>query len=202
MKRSKLFLYLLMAIPIGLMVIPTVIVLAVALVPTGVAFVVERGKGYYGGLTVGAMNLAGAMPYLTDLWFKGHTVPAAIGIITNVFAWMMFYGAAMFGWAIYATTPSIVSAFMAMTAGHRITAMRAQQRELVQKWGPDVESVYEPEGPKAAARTPARSLPPTARSRIRSISTPCGCPQAPRARSSGSGASKCSFLPLTGMRES
>jgi hypothetical protein len=28
--------------------------------------------------------------------------------------------------------------------------MRAQQKELVMKWGPDVESVYEPEG-KAAA---------------------------------------------------
>src|SRR3954462_14400742 len=145
MKRSQLFLYAMLAIPIGLLIIPTVIVLGVAMVPTGVAFLVERGKGYYGGLTVGVMNLAGAMPYLTDLWFKGHNVQAAVGIITNVFAWMMFYGAAIFGWAIYATTPSIVSSFMAMTAGTGIPSMRAQQRELVQKWGPDVESVYEPE---------------------------------------------------------
>jgi hypothetical protein len=144
-KRSRFFLYLLIAIPIGLMAVPTVIVLSVALVPTAVAFVVERGKGYYCGLTVGCMNLAGAMPYLTDLWFKGHTVPAATAIITNVFAWMMFYGAAMFGWAIYSTTPSVVSTFMTMTAGRRITTLRDTQRELVQKWGPDVESIYEPE---------------------------------------------------------
>jgi hypothetical protein len=152
MKRSRIFLYLLLAIPVGLMAIPTVIVLAVALVPTGVAFVVDRGKGHYGGLTVGAMNLAGAFPYLMDLWFKGHTVDAAIGIITNVFAWMMFYGAAMFGWAIYSTTPSLISTFMTMTSGRRIIALRDQQRELVQKWGPDVESIYEPEG-KAPAET-------------------------------------------------
>ncbi len=150
-KRSTAFLYVMLAIPIGLMIIPTVIVLAVALVPTGVAFIMERGKGYYGGLTVGAMNLAGASPYLADLWTQGHTVQVALGIITNVFAWLVFYGAAMFGWAIYSTTPAAVSAFMTMTAGHRITGMRAQQRELVQKWGPDVESVYEPEGAKAAA---------------------------------------------------
>ncbi len=145
MNKSRLFLYAIIAIPIGLLMIPTMIVLMVAMIPTGVAFLMERGKGYYGGLTVGAMNLAGTSPYLADLWFKGHNIPAAVGIITNVFAWMMFYGAALFGWAIYSTTPSIVSAFMTMTAGNRITGMRAQQRELVQKWGPDVESVYEPD---------------------------------------------------------
>ena len=153
MNRSRVFLYLIIAIPIGLLMIPTVIVLAVALVPTLVAFIVERGKGYYGGITVGALNLSGTAPYLADLWFKGHTVPAAVGIITNVFAWMMFYGAAVFGWAIYSTTPSLVSTFMTMTAGRRITALRETQRELVQKWGPDVESVYEPEGGAKAAES-------------------------------------------------
>ncbi len=157
-KRSTFFLYVMLAIPIGLMVIPTVIVLAVALVPTGVAFIMERGKGYYGGLTVGAMNMAGTAPYLADLWSQGHTVNVALGIITNVFAWMMFYGAALFGWAIYSATPAAVSAFMTMTAGHRITALRAQQRELVQRWGPDVESVYEPEG-KAASDQKQASQP-------------------------------------------
>jgi hypothetical protein len=158
MNKSRFFLYTLIAIPIALMIIPTVIVLAVALIPTGVAFLVERGKGYYGGLTVGCMNLAGTSPYLFDLWFKGHTVSAATGIITNVFAWMMFYGAAMFGWAIYSTTPSLVSTFMTMTSGRRITALRAQQRDLVQKWGPDVESIYEPEGGKAATVPDSMSM--------------------------------------------
>lgn len=143
--RSTFFLYAIIAIPIGLLIVPTMIVLSVALVPTLVAFLLERKKGMYGGLTVGAMNLAGAAPFLADLWFDGHTIQAAVGIITNVFAWMSFYGAAMFGWAIYSTTPSVVSTFMAMTAGRRISVMRDEQKELLQKWGPDVESIYEPE---------------------------------------------------------
>jgi hypothetical protein len=158
-KRSTAFLYVMLAIPIALMIIPTVIVLAVALVPTGVAFIMERGKGYYGGLTVGAMNLAGTTPYIADLWAQGHTIEAALGIITNVFAWLVFYGAALFGWAIYSTTPAAVGAFMTMTSGHRITAMRAQQKELVQKWGPDVESVYEPEGRAAEQAAMAAAEP-------------------------------------------
>lgn len=142
--RNTFFLYTLIAVPIGLLIAPTMIVLSVALLPTGVAFLLERKKGIYGGLTVGALNLAGAAPFLGDLWFDGHTVEAALDIITNVFAWMSFYGAAVFGWAIYSTTPSLIGTFMSMTAGRRITDLREQQRELVQKWGPDVESVFEP----------------------------------------------------------
>jgi hypothetical protein len=149
MKRSKFLLYTLIVVPIGAMIIPTVVVLSVALVPTAVAFIMERKKGFYGGITVGALNLAGTTPYLTDLWFKGHTVDAAIGIITSVLAWAAFYGAAAVGWAIYAITPNLVSSFMAMTAGRQITTLRARQRELVQTWGPDVEVVYEPEHVKA-----------------------------------------------------
>ncbi|MGE4061749.1 MAG: hypothetical protein AB7E79_00115 [Rhodospirillaceae bacterium] len=158
-RRSNFFLYALIAVPIGLLIVPTMIVLGVALVPTGVAFLLERKRGFYGGLTVGAMNLAGAAPFLADLWFDGHNIAHAVDIITNVFAWMSFYGAAVFGWAIYSTTPSVVGTFMAMTAGRRIAAMRDQQKDLVQKWGPDVESVYEPEKkPGEAERRPPDSL--------------------------------------------
>jgi hypothetical protein len=158
MKRSNIALYTLMALGIGAMIVPTVVVLSVALVPTGVAFIVERRNGYYGGVTVGAMNLAGAAPYLTDLWFKGHTLAAAVQIVTSVLAWAVFYGAAAVGWAIYAVTPSIVSATIAMTAGRQITALRAKERELVQTWGPDVEATYEPAGLQATEAAAATSM--------------------------------------------
>ena len=55
--------------------------------------------------------------------------------------------------------PTIIGSFLTMTAGRRIESMRANQKELVAKWGPDVESVYEPEhkdkGAHAAQTTPA-----------------------------------------------
>lgn len=151
--RSNAFLYVLLAAGISFAIIPTIVVLSVALLPSGVAFLVERGKGWYGGVTVGSLNMAGAAPYLVDLWTKNHTVDGAIDVITNVWAYLIIYGSAGFGWAIYTTMPAVVGSFMAMTAGRRITALRDQQKELVLKWGPDVESVYEPEK-KAQAATP------------------------------------------------
>jgi hypothetical protein len=161
-KKQPVVLYAIGAVSIGAMMIPTVVVISVALVPTAVALILERKKGWYGGVTVGAMNLAGTLPYLTDLWFKGHTVDAAIGIITSVLAWFVFYGCAAIGWAIYAVTPNLVSSFMAMTAGRQITSLRAKQRDLVQTWGPDVEIIYEPEHLKAAAAEKAVVAPPMA----------------------------------------
>ena len=136
------------AIPIALMIIPTVIVLLFALLPTAVTFVMERGKGWYGGACVGSLNMAGAAPSLVELWFTGHTIEAAFGAIGNVFTILIIYGSAAIGWAIYSTTPSLISAYMAMTSGRRITALQTQQKELSLKWGPDLESVYEPAGGK------------------------------------------------------
>lgn len=158
-KRSNAFLYFMIAVPIALTIIPTVVVLSVALLPTGVAFLIERGKGWYAGVTVGGFNLAGAAPYLTDLWFKDHSVDGAIAIITNVWAYLLIYLAAMFGWAVYTTMPSIIGSFMTMTAGRRIESMRANQKELVAKWGPDVESVYEPERRDGAAAAGGHAAP-------------------------------------------
>ncbi len=94
--KSRVFLYMMLAIPIGLMIVPTMIVLMFALLPSGVAFVMERGKGVYGGVCVGAMNLAGASPYLVDLWFEDHTVEAAFAVLTDVFAILIIYGCAAF----------------------------------------------------------------------------------------------------------
>jgi hypothetical protein len=149
--RSNAFLYVLVAAMVSFAIIPTIVVLSVMLLPTAVAFLVERGKGYYAVVTIGALNLAGASPYLVDLWFKDHTVDGALDVITNIWAYLIIYSAAGFGWAIYSTMPAVVGSFMAMGAGRRIAALREQQKELVQKWGPDVESIYE--GDKALAGT-------------------------------------------------
>ncbi|MDX2145312.1 MAG: hypothetical protein SFV19_18310 [Rhodospirillaceae bacterium] len=169
--RSNAFLYVLIAAMVSFAIIPTIVVLSVMMLPTAVAFLIERGKGYYAVVTIGSLNLAGTSPYLVELWFKDHTVDGAMDVITNIWAYLIVYSAAGFGWAVYSTMPAVVASFMAMGAGRRIAALREQQKDLVQKWGPDVESVYEgdkplagqpaaakPAAPKPAAPIPAKTL--------------------------------------------
>jgi hypothetical protein len=150
--KNQIYLYAMIAIPLALMFIPTVIMLAFIFLPACVAMLIERSRGWYCGVCVGAMSLAGASPAMTDLWFNNHSIQGAFQTIGNLWTILLIYGCAAIGWAIYSPTPSIVSTFMAMTAGRRIEALKLQQKELVLKWGTDVESVYEPQD-KGAGQT-------------------------------------------------
>lgn len=142
--RNMTMLIVLIVIPLGLIMFPTTVLLGFALLPTFVAWIMERGRPHaYGIYCVGGFNMAGVAPYMTEMWFTEHTVSAALGTLSDVFALLVIFGSAAFGWLVYASTPSLVATFMAMTAGRRITALKAQQATLVQKWGNDVKSSYE-----------------------------------------------------------
>lgn len=117
---------------------PTLLLLAFAMLPTFVAMVVDRGPKRYGGATVGGLNFAGVVPYLMDLWSGANDVPHALTIISDVFTLVVIFGAAAFGWLLYSATPGVVGAFIGMTSTRRIAALRSRQQELLRDWGPEV----------------------------------------------------------------
>lgn len=118
--------------------LPTVLLLALAMLPTFVATVVDRAPGKYGGITVGGMNFAGVAPYLMALWTGPNDIPAALMIVSDVFALLVIFGASAIGWLLYSMTPAFVGAFMGMTSSHRIAALRSKQQDLIREWGPEV----------------------------------------------------------------
>lgn len=124
--------------PLVLFMIPTVILLGIALLPTGVAAIVDRSLSRLSWLCVGALNLAGAVPALATLWETGHSVKNAVALITDVWTLALVYGAAAAGWLLYMSVPQILGTFMALTAGHRITHLKNQQQKLEEDWGPEV----------------------------------------------------------------
>ncbi|MCA1940790.1 MAG: hypothetical protein LDL26_07315 [Caenispirillum bisanense] len=147
---------LVMGVPLVILFLPTVVLLIFAMLPTAVAFVVERGKYRYGFICVGGLNFAGVSPYLLNMWFERHDITMALDTLSNVFALMMIYGAAAFGWLIYTTTPSLVGSFLSLTSSRRIAALKADQRKLIEEWGTEVMQADEEIGeavvePKAMA---------------------------------------------------
>lgn len=129
---------------------PTLLLLAFAMLPTFVAIVVDRGPKRYGGVTVGGLNFAGLAPYLMDLWGGANDVPHALTILSDVFALMVIFGAASFGWLLYTATPGLVGAFIGMTSTRRIAALRTRQQELLREWGPEVAQQDGPPGMEGA----------------------------------------------------
>lgn len=135
---------------LGLMVIgilliplfmPTVLFLAVAMLPTFVATIVDRSPKRFGGITVGGLNFAGAAPSLMSLWMDSHTIENAMMLLTDVFGLVLIFGSAAFGWLLYAATPTLVMAFLSATASRRLGTLKSAQKQLIDDWGPEVASV-------------------------------------------------------------
>ena len=74
--------------------LPSLIVFAVGLLPTGVAFIIDRSDQKTGTFCVGGMNLCGVFPYVIKLWTGKHTPSAATEIISDVLALLVMYAAA------------------------------------------------------------------------------------------------------------
>lgn len=129
---------LVMGVPLVILFLPTVVLLMFAMLPTVVAYMVERGPHRYGYICVGGLNFAGVSPYLLNMWFERHDITMTLDILSNVFALMMIYGAAAFGWLLYTATPSLVGSFLSLTSSRRIAALKAQQRKLIEDWGTEV----------------------------------------------------------------
>ncbi|MFA7429506.1 MAG: hypothetical protein WCZ23_05075 [Rhodospirillaceae bacterium] len=135
---------------------PTLLLLAFAMLPSFVALVVDRGPQRYGGVTVGGLNFAGVMPYLMDLWGGANDVPHALTILSDVFTLVVIFGAAAFGWLLYSATPGVMAAFIGLTSTRRISALRSRQQELLREWGPEVAQQEGVDLPDPDAEVPAR----------------------------------------------
>lgn len=122
--------------------LPTVMVLFFGMMPTLVALIIDRTQQKYASICVGAMNFCGVFPYLMKLWTGTHSVNAAADILTNVFALVVMYGTAGFGWMIFSGVPPVIHAFLAVVDQRRVATLRASQRKIIEEWG---EAVARPQ---------------------------------------------------------
>ena len=125
----------------------SIILLLVGLLPTMVAFIIDKSSGKYATLCVGTMNITGIFPSIFELWSGQNNFSQAIQIITNVFDLVIMYGTAGFGWILYIIIPSGVSVLLNLIAQRRITRLRNLQRDLISEWGKNVAVSREPEIP-------------------------------------------------------
>src|SRR3546814_9600735 len=84
------------------------------------------------------MNFTGVLPFIIRLWIEEHSYERAFQVIGDPLTWLVMYGAAALGWAIYFVAPGIVGMFIGMRTEQRIQRLRRRQRDLVEAWGPGV----------------------------------------------------------------
>tara|TARA_R110002096_G_scaffold167901_1_gene338242 strand:+ start:104 stop:745 length:642 start_codon:yes stop_codon:yes gene_type:complete len=137
--RGKFWLYfLLISVTMIAVAFPTIIVVGIAMLPAMASWITDRTDQKYGFFCIGGLNFAGMFPYLMDLWSGNHNITGALNIVTDVFALAVMYGAAMAGWMVYTVIPPVITSFMTVLTERRLSALRANQRRIVDEWGDEV----------------------------------------------------------------
>ena len=112
--------------------------LLAGLIPTYVAFATDSDPQKSGAVSVGAMNFAGLVPFIIDLWSKGQTMPNTVHILTTPDSWMIILGAAAIGQLIVYAIPQALATLTLSQAELRVKNMRKNLELLKESWGPEV----------------------------------------------------------------
>lgn len=136
--------WLVLLLPLLAVLLPTCLVLGAMMLPTLCALLVDRARGRYLTITVGLLNFCGALPAVADLWLEGQGLGAALDELRDLLAWLMAYGSAAVGWAIYWMTPPLVASYYALATNGRLQALRRRQKALGEQWGDGVAALVIP----------------------------------------------------------
>lgn len=135
---GNIWTFLLLVIPAALVVMATTILFVIGMIPTAVAFVIDRDPEKPAPITVGSLNFCGCLPFAINLWLQGNTMSKLGGLLANPMSWLIMYGAAAVGWAFYFGIPPMVASAEVMRSEKRIAELRQRKAELVGAWGPEV----------------------------------------------------------------
>lgn len=127
--------------------LPTVILVCLGMLPTLVAWVIDRSDGKHATFCVCGLNFSGLFPFLMDVWFINHSTDMAIRILTDVFNLIIIFGAAAFGWLLYTAVPPVITTFLSVMAQHRMTILKTTQSNITEEWGEKVASTIEAQPP-------------------------------------------------------
>jgi len=67
-------------------------------------------------------------------------------VVTDVYAWLLMYGAASMGWLLFLGLPGAVAMFRALNAKRRIYVLREKQKDLINEWGDCILPASETQG--------------------------------------------------------
>lgn len=124
---------------------PTMIVLFFGMLPTLVAFIIDRSEQKSATFCVGSINFIGVFPYIMDLWIDNNTLDAAISNVTDLFAMLIMYSSSAFGWLLFMAMPTVVASFVTVLQQRKVAQLRGQQKELMEEWGAEVAALVEME---------------------------------------------------------
>lgn len=112
--------------------------LLIGMLPTAVAWMIDRSKQKSKTLTVGAMNFAGCFPYLMGVWTAFDPAVVSARYLGDPLTIIMIYGAAFVGYVINYVSVAAFSSYAAQRAKDKISKIDKEKKALEKRWGKKV----------------------------------------------------------------
>lgn len=119
--------------------LPATLVIVCGMLPAAVIFLTDRSQGKNMAVAVGALNLTGVVNILIILAQKGLTLDYAMQILREPSNWLVMWGGAGIGYALFSFIPPVVAQVLAFMADYKIQKLKANQVELAKIWGDKVK---------------------------------------------------------------
>ncbi len=113
------------------------IFLMFALLPSLIAYYVDRDAHLSTLKTVFACNLAACLPVIVPMVKAGMSMKSydVTAIMTNPLNWMIVYLGAAIGWCLIYLCRFIANFFITLGYEYKIVSLERLQRRLVEEWG-------------------------------------------------------------------
>jgi hypothetical protein len=130
---------------LALYALPLFIVIFGGMMPTLVVYFIDEQPGRYMFRTVGAMNLAGVIPFAESAYQLQSSTGLVGYPISDAQTWLTMYGSAFAGFMLAWVAPMVVG--IVLDANHRSKLQRsdAERRNLVREWEIGKSEFKEPE---------------------------------------------------------
>ena len=123
----------------------TMVVLFFGMLPTLVAYIIDRSEQKSATFCVGAINFIGVFPYILDLWILPSSFDTALNTVSDLFAMLVMYSAAAFGWLMFMAMPTVIASFVTVLQQRKVAQLRGEQKDLIEEWGAEVAALVEME---------------------------------------------------------
>jgi hypothetical protein len=119
-------------------ILPTLILFVIGMIPTLVALMTDNDRQKSSTIAVGAMNIAGIIPFAVDLWIKGQTMGAMFELLRDSTTWLVMLGSAGVGQLIVFAVPQAVALLAFARDESRLKILKRNLESLKESWGPEV----------------------------------------------------------------
>lgn len=116
------------------------LLIVLGLMPSFVAFYVDKGRGRDSAKVVMTCNVTGLCPFIIEMFQKGVKSSATQSLIFDPFVWLSILGFSAFGWVLVWAFPRTTTVIMDYIQTSHIKSLEKQQQDIIDEWGPDVEA--------------------------------------------------------------